>query len=300
MRSPRALTGTIAALGALVAAGQVAAATPDSVEAFMSYQEDYAGAPSFQYSETNTVMPVGWVSLYQDYGHGYSASNSNGILGAQAVAGGGGGGGEAAAMRGFSTFGLDEEDPGDPSGPVPTRVRTFSQATWHASVTNNALTPVDYTFIFHVYGPTLQTAVDSGEARVSLLITSTNASGSYAANASLAGTSLTADPKFGPWSFDAGSNSYRGDSFDAAVSLGTIGAGQTFTLTYVMSAEAIATDMEHGSLGYIGDPFNFDYGPEFQVITTAVPEPSTWALLLGGLGLVGVAARRRTAKAAAA
>ncbi len=35
-------------------------------------------------------------------------------------------------------------------------------------------------------------------------------------------------------------------------------------------------------------------------ITTAVPEPETYAMMLAGLGLLGFAARRRKAKAAAA
>ena len=35
-------------------------------------------------------------------------------------------------------------------------------------------------------------------------------------------------------------------------------------------------------------------GPVTLTLTTAVPEPGTWALLLGGLGLTGMAARRRT------
>ena len=30
-------------------------------------------------------------------------------------------------------------------------------------------------------------------------------------------------------------------------------------------------------------------------LTSAVPEPATWSLLVGGFGLIGVMARRRTA-----
>jgi hypothetical protein len=61
-----------------------------------------------------------------------------------------------------------------------------------------------------------------------------------------------------------------------------------------------------GSHGSSGDPFDIDFGngsPFFNtnaadpfganVILSSVPEPSTYALMLGGLGLVGWAARRR-------
>jgi len=39
-------------------------------------------------------------------------------------------------------------------------------------------------------------------------------------------------------------------------------------------------------------------GDSFRVITAAVPEPSTWAMLIAGFGMVGFAARRRSAVSA--
>lgn len=44
-----------------------------------------------------------------------------------------------------------------------------------------------------------------------------------------------------------------------------------------------------------GESLSLDVLPPLSIAITAVPEPQTVALLLGGLGLVGVAARRRSA-----
>jgi len=47
--------------------------------------------------------------------------------------------------------------------------------------------------------------------------------------------------------------------------------------------------------GVVFDPVNYDYGAgTVSLHIAAVPEPETWAMLLAGLGLVGMAARRRT------
>lgn len=42
-----------------------------------------------------------------------------------------------------------------------------------------------------------------------------------------------------------------------------------------------------------GDDGN-DYTGNFRFTSAAVPEPATWAMMLGGFGLVGLATRRRT------
>jgi hypothetical protein len=52
---------------------------------------------------------------------------------------------------------------------------------------------------------------------------------------------------------------------------------------------------------FIGDTLFLDWtalspGDNIRVITSAIPEPATWMLLIAGFGLVGVSARRRTTR----
>lgn len=284
-------TSTALAFGAIFFSTQALAADPFTAD--MRYQAEYGDGSSVVITDSGSDSSMAWASISESYGGGYAASNQNGILGAQAIAGGGGGNGGVAVMRGpFSTLDADADSP-------PVQVMVLSEARWEATITNNHDSPLDYRFIFHVYGPTLQTASDSGEARVSLNIFSDLAAGdSYAADASLVNQLLSADARYGAYSYDAATNEYHFGSFDAALSIGTIAAGASFTLTYVMTAYAYATDMEHRSLAYIGDPFNFNFGPDYQMITSTppggvVPEPASWALMLAGFGLVGLVVRRR-------
>lgn len=74
----------------------------------------------------------------------------------------------------------------------------------------------------------------------------------------------------------------------------TLPAGRTFASVLASVDEIVFTTLQPGFVyGYT----NFDVAID-NVSITAVPEPSTYAMLIGGLGLVGWVARRRARPAA--
>lgn len=88
------------------------------------------------------------------------------------------------------------------------------------------------------------------------------------------------------------------DDYVGKVDLGSFAAGQTATVTYQLTslvswdAPDACADMECGRYvrAGISDPFGIQAGNR---VVVAVPEADTWAMLLGGLGLLGLIARRR-------
>lgn len=81
------------------------------------------------------------------------------------------------------------------------------------------------------------------------------------------------------------------------------GTTQAFTATNAAFTPYAATFVATGStatLSFTGSALPGDGGVGIDAISvTAVPEPATWAMMIGGFGLVGGAMRRRPAKRAA-
>ena len=90
-------------------------------------------------------------------------------------------------------------------------------------------------------------------------------------------------PLASPGSFDLGTFTTNGGGFTARSGTPfTVIAGDRYTLNFTgLSTDDRTSFIDNVSLG-------------------AVPEPTTWAMLLAGFGLVGVAARRRAGSAVAA
>ena len=83
----------------------------------------------------------------------------------------------------------------------------------------------------------------------------------------------------------------NGVIFSSPGGSGTYAAGgsSSFAFTRVLSAGQFA-DFSIGNNG----GYSFDTTGLRLTVTSAVPEPTSWALMIGGVGLVGGALRRRT------
>lgn len=77
-----------------------------------------------------------------------------------------------------------------------------------------------------------------------------------------------------------------------------ISGGQTYSLVEFSFRRDLGDAVQPNVATFGGD--GNDYGGNFRVDSGAVPEPATWALMLGGFGLVGASMRRRSRTAVAA
>jgi hypothetical protein len=96
--------------------------------------------------------------------------------------------------------------------------------------------------------------------------------------------------------------SYTITGFTGAVNLGSFAAGQVVDVTYTLSSFARWEDPDgcpyecSSASASIADPLQIS-GAGGVRITTAVPEPESYASMLAGLLMVGRFARRKTATA---
>ncbi len=97
------------------------------------------------------------------------------------------------------------------------------------------------------------------------------------------------------WSVDFGAENFQSSLFSLAQ--GAFGAWQAQSHTFTATATSqVLTFLASGTPGG-APPISFLDGVSLEA---AVPEPATWALMLGGFGLVGSAMRRRSTATVAA
>ncbi|QDQ29389.1 PEP-CTERM sorting domain-containing protein [Chitinimonas arctica] len=90
------------------------------------------------------------------------------------------------------------------------------------------------------------------------------------------------------------------DHYFGQVDLGTFANGQSADISYTLTSFARWSDPEGCTLecGHVYMVISDNNGLNDQrIISAPVPEPESYAMLLGGLGMVGAIARRRKAAA---
>jgi hypothetical protein len=68
-------------------------------------------------------------------------------------------------------------------------------------------------------------------------------------------------------------------------------------LATILPTANFQTFTQFGGPGQIYLISNFEFSVDNAVISTGVPEPATWALMIAGFGMAGAATRRRISKA---
>jgi hypothetical protein len=128
-----------------------------------------------------------------------------------------------------------------------------------------------------------------------------DASGNLLASASVT-TSSTTDGQFSftdisAVSLTAGQNYYVGSIGYTYYGWAPVNAASGAEITYVQDAwvsGGTTLAFPSSTEGFTTLGTSGFYGANLEYITAAVPEPSTYAMLLAGLGLIGFAARRKT------
>jgi PEP-CTERM motif len=215
----------------------------------------------------------------------------------------------------------------DPQGPGQDSVgQLAAQASWGSIYTNNG--PVSVVVSIHLQIPDLQvgllgvspdrdgvSAAESATASATIDSVITHADGSTGQGGSfLYGLKEYEVQVFlGPNHYsnyadvaylrdDVNPASYNNDDYNPSwtlepyatdVKLATLNPGDSVSFIYTLTAQGTTHGRERGFYAFLGDPFGVDIvgGNLSPIITLAVPEPGTWALMLLGIG--GLLWRRR-------
>ena len=250
-----------------------------NLEANTNYYEN----GTLVHSESGVDASFATASSFGSNGSSNAWSRSDGTLGASASAGRDNNN-VPTSLPMASAFSFN------PAGAVSAQ----GTAIWESTITNNQTTSLDYTFGFHVVNPNFGTTGANGDLAGIAIDILLNGTSVWAASAFLQGAALSYDAAFGAPIYQSG-NSYSFGSFDAFASLGSFAAGESFTLSYHLTAYADAAVRDvSGVWAGVGDPFNLN---GVQILTSptvsAIPEPATWAMMIAGFGMVGAAIRRR-------
>lgn len=155
-----------------------------------------------------------------------------------------------------------------------------SYATLHFGFVGPASTPYPYLYTYHMSGPTTWDLANVVGLAVSYAIADTF-TGDHLMIEGNSGR-LSISPDYVSGAALAGSEDFYGTLASLGLSAGS----------YVYTAGNNTITVNIGNTGNSGNNGNGD--------TNAVPEPATWALFIGGIGLVGGAMRRKRALAMAA
>lgn len=118
----------------------------------------------------------------------------------------------------------------------------------------------------------------------------------------LPGTTIDSDPFYNlTLSFDTGqtlTGSYTPATNTFVGGSSIMSGGQSYSLIEFSYRRFLGDSVQANVATFGGD--GNDYNGNFRIQAAAVPEPTTWALMLGGFGLVGASMRRRSRAAIAA
>ncbi len=92
---------------------------------------------------------------------------------------------------------------------------------------------------------------------------------------------------------------YRGCSYATAFSSSSVVEGSTFLGGLGYGGYASVAGSTVSDLQFTNGSNDWEFGVYEITYTTGVPEPTTWAMMLGGFGFIGYMLRRRVLRAAA-